>query len=95
MTTTQQNQCIIDILKPYDPQRIGIFGSWARGENRPGSDLDILVRFGKTPDLFSYVGLALDLEEALGMKIDLATENSIRNERVRKSIDRDLRIIYE
>jgi hypothetical protein len=95
MTTPQQNQQIIAILKPYEPQRIGIFGSWARGENRPGSDLDILVRFGKIPDLFSFVGLALDLEEALGMKVDLATENSIGNERVRKSIYRDLQLIYE
>jgi hypothetical protein len=36
---------MIDCLKPYEPNRIGIFASYARGEQQPVSDLDILIKF--------------------------------------------------
>ncbi|OGB88165.1 hypothetical protein A3J44_05185 [candidate division WOR-1 bacterium RIFCSPHIGHO2_02_FULL_45_12] len=55
----------------YKASILGLFGSVARGEQRPGSDIDILVEFDKDADLFTYVALSDYLEKILGQKIDL------------------------
>lgn len=59
--------------------RIALFGSHARDEAGPQSDIDLVVEFapGRTPDLFSFAGLKLELEERLGTTVDLFTPNSL------------------
>ncbi|MGC8720946.1 MAG: nucleotidyltransferase family protein, partial [Thermodesulforhabdaceae bacterium] len=59
---------------------IGVFGSYARGEQKAQSDIDILVRFKDGATLFDFVGLAEFLEEKLGIKVDLLSERAIRPE---------------
>lgn len=97
MTTTQQNQKIINYLAQYHPVKVGVFGSYARGENRKESDLDLLIEFEKSMDLFKFMRIWDDLEELLSLKIDLVTENALKtaNNRVQKSIRNDLKLIYE
>ena len=68
---------IIFILKKYKVQKIGIFGSYARGEVKPGSDIDIVVNFSDKKTLFDIVGIEQELSETLGIKVDLLTEKSI------------------
>ncbi|MBI2650733.1 nucleotidyltransferase family protein [Candidatus Woesearchaeota archaeon] len=70
---------IISVLKRNNVVRAGIFGSYARGESKKGSDIDILikVRKGKKFSLFDLVGLQMELEEKLGKKVDLLTYNGI------------------
>lgn len=58
--------------------RIGIFGSSARGDERESSDIDILVEFSETVDLFQFIDLKLYLEMLLGRKVDLVTENALK-----------------
>ncbi|MBI5001492.1 MAG: nucleotidyltransferase family protein [Euryarchaeota archaeon] len=58
-------------------KRIGVFGSYARGEQRSGSDLDLVVEFRDPKSLLDLVGMEQDLSEALGIKVDLLTEKSI------------------
>lgn len=62
----------------YGVGALSIFGSYARGEQTVGSDLDLLVAFERTPGMLGFVGLALDLEEALGLKVDLATRSMLK-----------------
>jgi predicted nucleotidyltransferase len=59
--------------------RIAVFGSHARDEAGPASDIDLVVEFapGRTPDLFSFAGLKLELEQRLGASVDLFTPNSL------------------
>ncbi len=65
------------ISSRYGVRRIGIFGSCARGEDKEGSDVDILVEFDrKTFD--NYMGLKLFLEEKLGRSIDLVTTEALK-----------------
>ena len=64
-------------LKPYKPLMVGIFGSYARNENTPDSDLDILVDFEKTVNLLDLIGLEQELSDQLGVKVDLVTKKSI------------------
>jgi uncharacterized protein len=71
MTRQEINNAIVKYLQPYNPQRIGIFGSVARNEETSESDIDILIRFGKVPSLFEFVRMENDLSEILDRKVDL------------------------
>ena len=68
---------ILRILKPYGVRRVAVFGSYARGEAGPGSDIDILVRFARPKSLFELVEIEGELEEALRIKVDLLTEKAV------------------
>lgn len=79
-------------MAPFEPIEIGIFGSFARGDNNDSSDLDILVQFGKKLNLFDLVDLENKLTEALGIKVDLITRNAL-SPFIKEFIEKDLRKI--
>ncbi|MFA5951368.1 MAG: nucleotidyltransferase family protein [Hyphomicrobium sp.] len=56
---------------------IAIFGSVARDEARDNSDIDIIVEFENTPDMFKFVALQDRLSDALGAKVDLFTARGL------------------
>ncbi len=60
----------------YNISRIGIFGSYARGDAREGSDIDILVEFC-SPIGLDFVTLADELESILNRKVDLVSANAV------------------
>jgi hypothetical protein len=68
---------LIELLKKHGVKRIEIFGSYARGEPRPGSDLDVIVEFKERKSLLELVGIEQELEDGLKIKIDLLTRASI------------------
>ena len=98
MISTRQIEIINAALLGYRPEKIGVFGSRARGESHELSDLDILVFFknGKCPySLFQLLKLEKKLETQLGFPVEIINERSIQNETMKNSILNDLRIIYE
>jgi predicted nucleotidyltransferase len=94
MLTEKQHHIIINILNPFGPNRIGIFGSFARNEEQRDSDLDILVNFSKPINLLDIIGLEQELAEKLGIKVDLVTERSV-HPKIKKYINNDLKVILE
>lgn len=66
-----------EICRKYDVNFLGVFGSVARGDDRPTSDVDVLVRFD--PDsktsLMGMVRMEAELEQLMGRKIDLVTKD--------------------
>lgn len=66
------------ILQEYGVKRVGLFGSCVRGEMRPDSDIDILVEIEKDISLLDFVGLKLEIEQALGENVDLVEYNTIK-----------------
>lgn len=88
------NKKIIDYLIRYKPNRIGIFGSYARNENNSNSDIDILIDFQDKISLFDLGGIKYELSEILNRPVDIVTENGL-NKRLRNSVMKDLKIIYE
>ena len=61
----------VPILRKYGIQSAAIFGSAARGEDGPDSDIDFLVRLGNQMGVYKFIGLKYDLQEALGKNVDL------------------------
>lgn len=72
----------------YNIQSLGVFGSVARSEERPGSDIDVVIRLGK-PDLFLLAGIKDDLEAQLHSPVDLVTYRESMNPLLRERIDRE------
>jgi len=72
--------CRKELYEKYKVKEIGIFGSYARGEQKKRSDVDILVEFDEVPDLFKFIELERYLEKLLKAKVDLVRKNSIRSE---------------
>jgi uncharacterized protein len=69
-----------DLQRRYGVREIGVFGSFVRGEQNRHSDIDILVEFADTPDLFEFIRLESSLRRSLGRKVDLVRKGSIRPE---------------
>ncbi len=84
---------IIEICCKNDISYCAVFGSFARGEATDESDIDLLVKFSK-PIGWAFYGIAEDLEDVLGRKVDLATDNMI-GKYIRESVMRDLQVIYD
>ena len=80
------------ILKRNKVVKAGIFGSYARGEAKKNSDIDILVEI-KNIGLFDFVGIKLELEEKLGKKVDLLTYKSIHPYIKKNILANEIRII--
>jgi hypothetical protein len=68
---------ILRIAASHGARNVRLFGSNARGEDRPDSDLDILVDMDSGRSLLDLVGLGQDLEDLLRRKVDVLTENSV------------------
>jgi len=68
---------ILRIAANHGAQNVRMFGSAARGETREGSDIDLVVDAGPETSPWFPAGLILDLEELLGLKVDVVTEESI------------------
>ena len=88
------NKKIIETLKPFSPNRIGVFGSYSRNEMTQESDIDILYNFQKRISLFDLVGLKLELEDILHRKVDLVSEKSV-DKYIKPFILKDLKIIFQ
>ena len=85
---------LIAVCRRHGVKRIGVFGSVARGEATPDSDIDLLVEFTGRTGLLAVAALERDLANALGRDIDLLTEGAI-SPYLRAGILRDLRLVYE
>ncbi len=78
---------ILEIAARHGARDVRVFGSVARGDQREDSDLDLLVRFDPDRSLLDHGGLVVDLEELLGIPVDVVSENGMRErfqERVAK-----------
>ena len=75
-------------IKSTGIKSLVLFGSVARGESRPDSDVDILVEFNRPVGLFGLIALQQRLEELLGCPVDLGTPDSLKD-RIRSRVMED------
>ena len=98
---TMNNQ-LINVIRAYFATqpvlKAWLFGSYARGEQTPDSDIDILVVFdqenGRKVSLLRHIGIALGLQDLLGKKVDLITEGTLLPF-AKETADKDKVLIYE
>ena len=95
---TQMIQTIQAYFATQPILKAWLFGSYARGEQTPESDVDVLVVFdqetGKGVSLLKHIGIALGLEDLLGKKVDLITEGTLLPF-AKETADQDKVLIYE
>ena len=99
MNATQLNNLrdqIMPVLEPYGIKRVALFGSFARGEETPESDIDLLVDLEeprkKPLGLLKWVGLEAELAKRLGRKVDLVFK---LKPRIQPYVEREMVVIYE
>ncbi len=69
---------ILDLARKHGARNVRIFGSVARGDAGPDSDVDILVELEPGRGLLDHAALMLDLSDLLGCKVDVVTDRGIR-----------------
>ncbi len=67
-----------ELRERFHVATLEIFGSYVRGEARPDSDVDVLVTFAETPNLFELVELGDFLSEVLGVKVDVVPKKWLK-----------------
>jgi predicted nucleotidyltransferase len=83
---------MINILKKYKVKKAGIFGSYARGEQKKNSDIDILIEPPKDMGL-EFIGLQLELTKTLRKKVDLVSYKYIHHSLKDKILKSEIKII--
>ncbi len=68
---------VLSIAAKHGAYNVRVFGSVARGEDRPDSDVDLLVDVGTTTSSWFPAGLVLDLEQILGREVEIVTEKGL------------------
>jgi predicted nucleotidyltransferase len=79
---------ILEIAAKHGARNVRVFGSVARGEADPQSDIDLLVEFETGRSLLDHAGLWLELQEALGCKVDVVSDRGIKA-RIRERVLRE------
>ena len=66
------------LAERYGVETLEVFGSYLRAEQKPDSDLDILVTFRETPSLLTFIAIENYLSDELGVKVDLVMKDSLK-----------------
>jgi predicted nucleotidyltransferase len=88
---------LIAVLRQHGVRRAGMFGSFARGEQTPASDVDLLIEPDANATLFTLARLEMALEEVLSRPVDLITFNALETsarQRLRERILHDLEMLF-
>lgn len=89
------DQAVLEsVCAEHDVARLRVFGSVARGEDTPESDLDLLVEFTKPKSLLELVSVEQELTDRLGRRVDLLTPAAL-SPHLRAQILRGARVLYE
>ena len=86
---------IADLCRRYDVQELAVFGSAARGDMQPNSDIDILVDFKASAriGIVKFASLSEELESLLGRGVDLVTKPGLKP-RVRPHVLQEAQVVY-
>lgn len=95
LTIDEIREKIRPICEQYKVEKVWLFGSYARGEAREDSDVDLHIKVPQGIGLFGLGGLYADLEEALGKEIDLITRIQEENKIFKKYVERDEILLYD
>lgn len=87
-TIREKRDAIVRIAAKHGASQVRLIGSVARGEDRPDSDVDLLVTWSEGTSLLDQAALMLELERLLGRKVDIASDGWVKPS-IRESVYRD------
>uniref|UniRef100_A0A7C4R5I5 Polymerase nucleotidyl transferase domain-containing protein n=1 Tax=candidate division CPR3 bacterium TaxID=2268181 RepID=A0A7C4R5I5_UNCC3 len=93
-TIFENKKQLEEFCEDNDISYLGLFGSYARGEEKKKSDIDILVDFNKTKSLFEIADTQIFLEKSTGKPVDLVLKDCVKPE-LKPYIQKDLITLYE
>lgn len=94
MSITKFKKQLEAICRENNVAMLGVFGSVARGEETPDSDIDLLIKLGEPIGLIEFIQLEDKFVEVFERKVDLATEESL-HPLIRQNVLNDLQVLYE
>ena len=95
MSTLTMQKTIADYFKTQPVLKAWLFGSFARGEETPLSDVDLLVQYDEDGiSLLKHAAMICELEELLDRSVDIVEEGTLRT-RIRENVNQDRKLIYE
>lgn len=95
MSTQVMQKTIADYFKTQPVMKVWLFGSFARGEETPLSDVDLLVQYDEDGiSLLKHAAMICELEKLLNRSVDIVEDGTLRP-RVRESVNQDRKLIYE
>ncbi len=95
MSTQTMNNAIADYFKTQPVVKAWLFGSFARGEETPLSDVDLLVQYEEDGiSLLKHAAMICELEKLLDRPVDIVEDGTLRP-RIRESVNQDRKLIYE
>ena len=83
---------ILRVAAKHGAHNVRVFGSVARGEARPDSDVDFLVNMEPGRTLFDMGGLLMDLRDLLGVNVDVVTEHGLK-QRIRDRVLKEAELL--
>lgn len=93
MNLAELQQKTKPVFDKYPIKYAGVFGSFARGENRADSDIDIMIDYHRPFSLLRLIGLENDLKDLLQKKVDVVTENGA-SKYMKQGMLKDLKVFY-
>jgi uncharacterized protein len=75
---TSKREQVLDVAARHHANRVRLFGSVARGDDRPDSDIDFLVDFSQESSLFDLMRMVRELEELLGHRVDVVSTGGLK-----------------
>jgi len=94
LSNTQVKESLAPIMRGFDIRYAGLFGSVARGDNKEGSDVDLLVDIGHPMGMVTYMRFINQLESILHTSVDVVPYRNIQSS-LKDEIQKDLLTIYE
>jgi len=98
MSLTELKEVLSGPCRRHPVRSLRVFGSVARGEASPGSDLDLLVQFEDMPPAeyaTHYFGLLHELQDAVGTEVDLLTTGGVTRPSLKRNIQEESVLVYE
>lgn len=87
-------ETMANICRKNDIERLRLFGSFARGDSRESSDIDLIAEFSTRKSLLDLVRIEREFAERLGRDVDLLTDRSM-SPHLREQVTREARVVYE
>lgn len=97
LLTSEENNQLKELCQAFSVQRLSVFGSLARGDERPDSDLDVYAEFSESLSAVEYATNYFALKEAIesmfNRPVDLLTQTALKNPFLKKSIEAEQRVL--